>query len=179
MRLAGVIALGLTLGAGPALADGASGGASLVPVDQFHVVPFLPENGFGAYSHAIAALALWGLLMQVLALWSTRGRTPENRTESGLPKRNYAEPSYRAHRAFANAIESTGPFIAGTVAAILAGAAPFWVNLFASVFIVARLAMAYVHIATENQNARSACYVLSWACMIALGIMGLVAAVTG
>ena len=43
-----------------------------------------------------------------------------------------------------NAIETSGPFIGATVAAILAGAAPFWVNLFASVFIVARVAVAYV-----------------------------------
>ena len=136
-------------------------------------------ESFAVYSHALAALAGWGLLTMILSGLSTRGRNADNRAECGLPKRNYAEASYRAHRAYANAMESTTPFLTGTVVCILAGAAPFWVNLFASVFLVARIAMAYVHIATENQPARSATYVVSWMCMLVLGGMALVAAFTG
>ena len=136
-------------------------------------------DSFAAYSHALAAVAGWGLLMVVLSGLSLKGRTPENRAECGLPKRNYAEPSYRTHRAYANAIESSTPFLTGVLVCVLMGASPFWVNLFASVFLVARIAMAYVHIATENQNARSATYGISWVCMIALGVMALIAAFTG
>ena len=106
-------------------------------------------ESFAVYSHALAALAGWGLLTMILSGLSTRGRNADNRAECGLPKRNYAEASYRAHRAYANAMESTTPFLTGTVVCILAGAAPFWVNLFASVFLVARIAMAYVHIAHD------------------------------
>lgn len=136
-------------------------------------------DSFAAYSHALVALAGWGLLMMILSGLSTRGRRADNRAECGLPKRNYADPSYRAHRAYANAMESTTPFLTGTLVCILAGAAPFWVNLFAALFLVARIAMAYVHIATENQPARSATYVVSWVCMLVLGGLALVAAFTG
>ncbi len=133
-------------------------------------------DAFAAYSHATASLALWGLLMTVLMLMSTAGRTPENRTESGLVKRNYADPAYRRHRAFANAIETTGPFIAVTVAAILTGANPFWVNLLASVFVVARIVMAVIHIATRNQPARSAAFGVGLLCILGLAGLAVVAA---
>ncbi|WP_300031294.1 MAPEG family protein [uncultured Roseobacter sp.] len=131
---------------------------------------------FEAYSHALAALALWAILVSVLGMVSTRGRTPENRCDCGKPKRDYANPVYRAERAFMNAVEVSGPFVAATAAAVLAGAAPFWVNFFASAFIVVRLAMAFVHIRTENQNARSACFAMGLLCILALALMGLVAA---
>ena len=113
-------------------------------------------EAFDAYGHAILSLALWALLVTVLAAVSTRGRTAANRCDCGKPKRDYSDPAYRRERAFMNAIEISGPFIAATLAAILAGASPFWVNLLASIFILARLATAFVHIRTENQPMRSA-----------------------
>lgn len=106
------------------------------------------------YAHAILSLALWAVLVLVLSAISTVGRTPD-RAPCGKPVRDYANPVYRRERAFANAVETSGPFVAATAAAILAGAAPFWVNLLAAVFVTARLAMAVVHIATEVQWARS------------------------
>jgi uncharacterized MAPEG superfamily protein len=133
-------------------------------------------EAFAAYSHAIASLALWALLISVLGAASTRGRTPENRCDCGKPKRNYDDPWYRSERAFMNAVETSGPFIATTVAAILIGASPFWVNLFASVFIVARAVMAFVHIRTTNQAARSLCFGIGLFCILALVIMTVVAA---
>jgi uncharacterized MAPEG superfamily protein len=133
-------------------------------------------EAFAAYSHAITSLALWALLMSVLGALSTRGRSPENRCDCGKPKRNYDDPWYRSERAFMNAVETSGPFIGATVAAILIGASPFWVNLFASAFIVARLAMAFVHIRTTHQPARSLCFVAGLICILALIIMTVVAA---
>src|SRR6056297_584799 len=100
---------------------------------------------FNPYSHALAALALWAILMTILGMLSVIG-APKARTESGLPVRDYSDPAYRRHRAFQNAIETTGPFVAATLAAILTGGSPFWVNLLASVFLAARIAMAAVHI---------------------------------
>lgn len=135
-------------------------------------------DSFDAYSHALAALAGWGVLMTVLMILSTRGRTPENRTASGAVKRNYADPAYRRGRAFANAIETTGPFIAVTLAAILTGASPFWVNLFASVFLLARVFMAAVHIGTEVQALRSLGFVIGFVCILALAVLSLGAAFT-
>ena len=133
---------------------------------------------FAPYSHALASLGIWAILVSVLAALSTVGRTAEGRCDCGKPKRNYSDPVYRRERAFMNAIEGSGPFIAATLAAILVGASPFWVNIFASVFIVARLAMAYVHIATENQPLRSAAFSVGLLCILCLSIMALVGAFT-
>ncbi|WP_037227041.1 MAPEG family protein [Roseobacter sp. GAI101] len=133
-------------------------------------------DAFAAYSHALASLALWGVMISVLGAFSTRGRSAENRCDCGKPKRNYDDPAYRSERAFMNAVESSGPFIAVTVAAVLLGAAPFWVNVFASVFIVARLAMAFVHIRTTNQPMRSVFFGVGLLCILALAILALGAA---
>lgn len=132
---------------------------------------------FDAYSHAIAALAIWALMVIVLSMLSTVGRTAEGRCDCGKPKRDYADPVYRRERAFANAVETSGPFIASTLAAILAGASPVVVNILASVFIVSRIAMAVVHIRTENQNLRSMTFGVGWLCMIVMAVMALWAAV--
>ncbi|KIN64690.1 Inner membrane protein [Sulfitobacter noctilucicola] len=128
-------------------------------------------EAFAGYSHAIASLALWSLICLVLGGLSTRGRTAENRCACGQPKRDYSDVVYRRGRAFANAIEMSGPFIGTTIAAILIGVAPFWVNLLASVFVVSRIVMAIVHIGTENQPARSATWVIGWICVIVLALM--------
>lgn len=134
------------------------------------------EN-FADYSHAIASMAFWSILVLVLSGMSTRGRTADQRCACGKPKRDYDSPVYRRERAFMNAVETSGPFIAAALAAILVGGPAFWVNLFASVFIVARVAMAVVHIKTTNQPLRSACFAIGMFCIIALAIMALVGAI--
>ena len=133
---------------------------------------------FDAYSHALAAIAAWGVLMVVLMGLSTTGRSPDNRTQSGMIKRDYADPTYRRARAFANAMETTGPFLAVTLAAILLGANPFWVNLLASIFLVARIFMAVVHVGTENQGLRSLGFSIGFFCILAIAGFALVAAFT-
>lgn len=130
---------------------------------------------FALYSHAIAALALWAILVSVLGALSTRGRTAERRCECGKPKRDYNDVVYRSERAFMNAVETAGPFIAATLAAILIGAAPFWVNLFASIFIAARIIMAVFHIATINQSMRSLFFTIGFVSILALALLALVA----
>ena len=130
---------------------------------------------FSQYGHAIVSLALWALLVVILSALSTRGRTAENLCECGKPKRDYSNVVYRRERAFMNAVETSGPFLAATMAAILAGAAPFWVNLLASVFLVSRIVKAVVHIRTENQPLRSASFMVGWVCIILLAGMAVFA----
>ena len=130
---------------------------------------------FAPYAHAIAALALWGLMMIALSMISTRGRTAENRCDCGKPKRDYSDPAYRRERAFANAVETSPAFLATTLAAILAGTSPLLVNIFASAFLLARLAMAFVHIRTENQPLRSACFGFGWLMIIFMALCALYA----
>ncbi|WP_179378461.1 MAPEG family protein [Jannaschia marina] len=122
------------------------------------------------YAHALAALGGWAIVMLVLIPVSVAGK-PRGRTESGHPVRDYSDPAYRRSRAFRNAIEITGPFVAATLAAILVGASPFWVNLLASLFLVSRIAMAAVHIGTENQTARSACWFVGLLCCLGLALL--------
>jgi uncharacterized MAPEG superfamily protein len=131
--------------------------------------------GLDAYAHAIAALAAWSLLGIAAIILSAAG-TSRQRAPSGAPVRDYTDPMYRRHRALQNMMETNAPFLAGTLAAILAGAAPFWVNLLASVFIVARVAMLLVHAFTENQPARSACWSVGMLCCLGLGGLTLIAA---
>lgn len=136
----------------------------------------LPVHGpemsfiFGPYAHALAALAGWAILMMVLIPLSAVG-APHARTESGHPVRDYSDPFYRRGRAFQNAVEITGPFIAATAAAIMVGASPFWVNLLASVFLVSRIAVAIVHIGTEIQPLRSGLWAIGLFCCIGLALM--------
>jgi uncharacterized MAPEG superfamily protein len=126
---------------------------------------------FAAYGHAILSLAVWSLIVITLSALSTRGRVAENRCDCGKPKRDYSDRWYRSERAFMNAIEISGPFIAATLASILAGAPSFWVNMLASVFVVSRIAVAYVHIGTTNQSLRSAVWSIGVMCI--LGLVGL------
>lgn len=126
---------------------------------------------FDAYSPALAALSGFAVLMLVLAALSTFGRSSENRTESGMVKRNYADPAYRRARAFLNAIEIAGPFIAATLAAILSGVSAGWVNTLAMVFFLSRIAVAAVHIGTENQTLRSALWFVGLACVLLLALI--------
>lgn len=128
---------------------------------------------FEAYSHALASLAGFGLLIVILSMISTTGRTAENRCDCGLVKRDYADPGYRRGRAFANAIEIAGPFIAVTLAAVMVGAAPFWVNLLASVFLASRVGVAAVHIGTTYQALRSAIWMIGTLCVLALGVIAI------
>ncbi|SDZ03987.1 Uncharacterized conserved protein, MAPEG superfamily [Jannaschia faecimaris] len=122
---------------------------------------------FAPYAHTLASLGGWAILMLVLLFLSAKGK-PRRRTESGHPVRDYSDPYYRRSRAFLNAIEITGPFVAASVAAVLVGAAPFLVNLFASVFVISRVATATAHIATENQPLRSIFWVIGLICCLAL-----------
>ncbi|TFL20228.1 MAPEG family protein [Jannaschia formosa] len=153
-----------------------------IPLD-----PSLAEGGarprdllrllFEPYAHAIASLGIWSLLTIALIPLSIAGKA-RALSDSGHPVRDYADPMYRRHRALQNSMEITGPFLAATLAAILAGAAPFWVNLLVSVFVLARIATAVVHVATENQGLRSATWAVGMLCLAVLAVMAVIAAFT-
>ena len=85
------------------------------------------------------------------------------------------------HRAYQNGAETLPVFVAVTVVAMMAGASPFWVNLLASLVLVSRLLMLFLHlrgIGTPHGGVRSFSYVFGWACMAILAVFG-VAAVFG
>ncbi|WBU57030.1 MAPEG family protein [Paracoccus sediminicola] len=125
------------------------------------------------YAQAIASLAIWPLIVLVLANVSSNGRNAELLSDCGKPKADYINVLFRRERAFMNAVEVSGPFVGATVAAILAGAPPFFVNLVSALFIVLRVAMAVVHIRSTRQGLRSALFAAGVACIGALAIMAL------
>ena len=131
---------------------------------------------FAAYSHALASLGGYAILMTVLGAMSTAGRSPDNRCECGQPKRNYDDVVYRRGRAFMNSVETVGPFVAALLAAMLTGGSPLWVNIFASIFVLARVATAVAHIGTTNQTLRSATWAIGLFCVLGLAIIGIVGA---
>ena len=82
-------------------------------------------DAFDAYAHAIASLGFWAMIVSVLAGLSTRGRSDAARASCGKPRADYDDPVYRRERAFQNAVEVSGPFVAACIAAILIGAPSF------------------------------------------------------
>lgn len=133
-------------------------------------------DGFTQYSHALASLGGFSLLLIVLGALSTIGRNAENRCACGQVKRDYGDVVYRRGRAFMNAIEAAGPFIAATLAAVLVGASPFWVNLCASLFLIARVGVAVVHIGTTQQALRSLVWSVATLSVVALSVLAILGA---
>lgn len=135
---------------------------------------------FVPYSHALTSLALFSLIALLLSPISALKKTGSGLPAGGTPDNAYDDPIYRWNRAYLNATETAGVFAAVCAAAILSGAAPFWVNLFASVFLVARVLMLVVHIAgikPMNMGPRTILYVVGWACCVALAVLAIAAAI--
>lgn len=138
-------------------------------------------DAFAAYGHAVIAMALTGLMVLVLSPLSAMRKTAAGLAPGATPPQDYDNATYRWHRAYGNLTETAGTFALVTLAAILAGAAPFWVNLFASVFVVARLVMLIVHLrgGKADMGARSISYVVGALMCIALAIMAIAAVFGG
>ena len=129
---------------------------------------------FAVYGHALAAIAGVGLLQIVLSPLSALAKWREGLVPGSAPEPDYASRTYRAHRAYGNLTESMGLFVGLCVAAMLAGAAPFWVNVFASVYLLARVVMAVVHVqgwGKSDIGPRSYAYVTGNVMCVALALM--------
>ncbi|NOC83994.1 MAPEG family protein [Ruegeria atlantica] len=134
---------------------------------------------FAEYSHAISSVVLFTLVVLFLAPFSALAKQGKGLAPGATPEQDYSDQAYRLNRAYLNGTETLPAFVAVVTAAVLLGASPFWVNLLASVALVARLVMLVVHIkgiGKPNSGLRSVLYVLGWACMFVIGLMALVAA---
>lgn len=133
---------------------------------------------FAEYSHAIASLVIFTLIVLFLSPFSALAKASKGLAPGATPDQDYSEKAYRLNRAYLNGTETLPAFLTVTVAAILLGASPFWVNLLASIALVARVVMLIVHIrgvGKPHSGLRSVLYVIGWACMMVLGVMALVA----
>ncbi|WP_170478965.1 MAPEG family protein [Ruegeria arenilitoris] len=134
---------------------------------------------FAEYSHAIASLVIFTLIVLFMSPFTALAKQGKGLAPGGTPEQDYSDKAYRLNRAYLNGTETLPAFLTVTVAAILLGASPFWVNLLASVALVARIVMLVIHlrgIGKPNAGPRSIFYVLGWACMFILGLIALVAA---
>ncbi|MDX1784676.1 MAG: MAPEG family protein [Roseovarius sp.] len=138
-------------------------------------------NEFAAYGHAIVAMALMGVMTLALSPLSAMRKTAAGLAPGATPPQDYADATYRLHRAYSNAAETVGTFALVTLAAILAGAAPFWVNLYASVFFISRVVMLIIHLrgGKADMGARSFAYVLGWLMCLLLAISAILAVFGG
>ncbi|MEP2030081.1 MAG: MAPEG family protein [Paracoccaceae bacterium] len=133
---------------------------------------------FAEYGHAIVSVAAFALIGLILSPISAARKANEQMEPGAMPKEDYSNLTYRMCRAHQNAVEMAGLFTAVTIAAILAGASPFWVNLLAALFLVSRIIMAFVHIrgiGKPQQGPRTLLYVLGWACCVILAILAIFA----
>jgi len=139
-------------------------------------------EAFAAYSHAIVAMAATAVMLLIMSPLSAMKKTKLGLAPGATPEQDYGNSCYRWHRAYSNLTENMGTFAAVTVAAILAGANPFWVNLLASLFLVARLVLAVVHIngiGKPDMSIRSFAYVAGWLMCLILAGMAIFAAICG
>ncbi len=137
-------------------------------MDQFH-----------AYSHAIVSVALVAVIAVVLAPLSATKKARLGLVAGATPEPDYSSLAYRCWRAHLNATETMGTFAAVTFAAILAGAPPFWVNLSASLYLVARLVHSFVHvrgIGAESFGIRTFAFIFGSAMSLLLAALTIVAA---
>lgn len=134
---------------------------------------------FTQYGHAIASVALFALIALILNLFVGLMRAKAGLAPGEMPRADYSDRTYRIARSYQNTVEMVGVFAAVTAAAVLAGAPPFWVNLFASIALLARIAMIYVHIqgiGKPEGGPRTMLFVVGWLMMILLALMAFVAA---
>lgn len=137
---------------------------------------------FSLYGHAIVAMAAIGAMQLIMSPLSAMQKTKLGLAPGANPEQEYGSATYRWHRAYGNLAETVGAFVAVTVAAMLAGASPFWVNLLASVFLISRIVMAVVHvkgIGKPDGGARSIAYVVGWAACIGLALLAVFNAFAG
>ncbi len=134
---------------------------------------------FAEYSHAIASLVIFTLIVLALSPFSALAKAGKGLAPGATPEQDYSDKAYRLNRAYLNGTETLPAYLAVTVAAILLGASPVWVNLLASLVLVARVVMLVIHlrgIGKPHSGLRSVFYVIGWACMVVLALMALVAA---
>ncbi len=136
-------------------------------------------SAFAPYNLAIASMAAFALLTLAIAPIAAMRKARAGVVSGASPTPDYADPTYRLWRAHLNATEIIGVFVAVTVSAMLAGAAAFWVDLFAVLFVVSRLAHAAIHIAgvgAPDYGPRTFLFVFGWTMCALLALLAIVAA---
>lgn len=98
------------------------------------------------YGHALVAIVVYALLSNVLnAMVGIRKGARKMQPGASFSPAAYDNPDWRLERSQLNSVEMGGFSLAMIIAGILAGGAPFWVNLFATLILLARLGMTFIY----------------------------------
>lgn len=134
---------------------------------------------FAEYGHALASVGLFALIALLLNPWVGIMRGKVGLAPGEMPRADYSDRNFRIARSYQNSVEMAGIFGVVVGAAVLSGAAPFWVNLFASIALLARIAMVYVHIqgiGAPDRGPRTMLFVLGWLMMVLIALVAVLAA---
>jgi uncharacterized MAPEG superfamily protein len=135
-------------------------------------------DAFAPYWHSIIAMMIIVLLWAVMGPVSAVMKEKAGAAPGGSVPEDYASPAYRWDRAYANLTEGLPAFAIAVFGAMLAGANPFWINLFTALFVVGRIAMAVVHVqgvGKPSGGLRSILYSVGWAMTILIAVFAIVA----
>ncbi|MFM1815882.1 MAG: hypothetical protein RLZ98_2577 [Pseudomonadota bacterium] len=137
---------------------------------------------FSEYAYAIASMAGFVLLTLAIGPFAAGRKARDGLVSGASPTPDYSDLTYRLWRAHLNASEMMGVFVAATVSAILAGAAPSWVNIIAVLFFLSRIAHAVVHIAgvgAADYGPRTYLFIFGWFMCAFLALMAIFAVFGG
>ena len=120
--------------------------------------------------------ALAGLMVLVLMQMAFSPLTGLAKGKAGIapgaePAADYASPTYRMHRLYANSAENLAPIAVAVFAAMAAGVSATFVGLMVWLHVAARIAYAVVlfqGIGKPHSGLRSICYVLGWLAVVVL-----------
>lgn len=133
---------------------------------------------FEPYSHALVSLALFALIALAMSGLVGARRSRAGLLPGELPAPDLGDPVYRLCRAYHNTVDNAGTFAAAVAAAVLTGAAPFFVNVFASLGVLARLAFVVLYvrgIGVQDSGPRTVLYVANTAMTVLLALMAVFA----
>lgn len=130
-------------------------------------------EGFAAYGHTFVSMAVLVLIWAVLSPVSAMKKQRKGAVSGAMPVPDYGSATYRWHRAHANLTETMPFFVAAATGAMLAGVSIPLVNWLSSIFMVSRVAMAFVHIrgiGKPDAGPRTFIYVTGSLCCLILAI---------
>ena len=139
-------------------------------------------EAFAAYGPAIIAISVLVLFGVTIGAMSAAHKFSQGVESGALPKPDYSNFSYRFSRTYQNLVENIGFFGAALFGAILMGAAVYWVNLLAVLYVVLRLIVASVHmlgLGKANLGLRTMIFTLAVICNAGLALLAISHALAG
>lgn len=94
---------------------------------------------FASYGWALAAVAVYGVMAQVLNAATGIKKGALKMVPGAHHAPDFSNPAYRLDRTYMNSVEAMVYYSALVLTAIMAGASPLWVNLFAVIGLLLRV----------------------------------------